>query len=401
MPFLLIVCLVTFSSVSFARTAEVTEINLWKQTPHGMRLLFNLSGPTTHTVFTLNSPDRLVIDLKETILKTEFKPTLNNQDFIQNVRIARRNKDDLRIVLDLNVPVLTKSFLAKVTAGRGGHQLTVDINPKAAQNSAISTIRSLSAKSILPIIPLGKKSSTPKEKIVVAIDAGHGGIDSGAVGPNGTYEKEVVLMIAKELATLINQTAGLSAVMIREGDYFLKLRRRIELAREHQADLFISIHADAYPENKQIQGASVYMLSNGGASSEAAQWVAEKENAADLLGGISLSDKDDLLASVLLDLSQAGTLEASALVGNEVINALKKSNKVHYSTIQRASFMVLRSPDIPSILVETAFLSNPLEEEKLNSVEFRLRIAHAIFEGIQNYFAQHSPLSQLVAQSEF
>ena len=240
--------------------------------------------------------------------------------------------------------------------------------------------------------------ATHQRDIVIAIDAGHGGIDSGALGPTGLQEKDVALAISKQLANLVAAEQGMKAVLIRNDDYFIKLHKRVELARRYQADLFISIHADAYPEDNNVQGTSVYMLSRRGASSEQAKWLAEKENAADLIGGITLNDKDDLLAQVLLDLSQASTLETSAYVAQQVFKALRKVSKTHSNRVQRAGFLVLRAPDIPSILVETGFISNPREEEKLSAPDYRRRLAAAIMEGIREYFADYPPPGTLLAR---
>ncbi|EDN66705.1 Cell wall hydrolase/autolysin [Beggiatoa sp. PS] len=304
------------------------------------------------------------------------------------------------MVLDLKVPVRTKSFLLK-PQGKEGHRLVVDINtlnaPERAvaentwfSNSKTETLQEHAEVKISQTAHVSQLSEHQRD-IVIAIDAGHGGIDSGALGPNGTQEKEVVLAIAKELAALVATERGMRALLIRNDDYFIKLRKRIELARRYQADLFISVHADAYPEDNNVQGSSVYMLSRLGVSSEQAKWLAEKENSADLIGGVTLNDKDDLLAQVLLDLSQAGTLEASAYVAQKVLKALGQVSKAHSRRVQRAGFMVLRSPDIPSILVETGFISNPQEEEKLSNPTYRRRIAAAILEGIRQYFADNAP----------
>ncbi|MDZ7737172.1 MAG: N-acetylmuramoyl-L-alanine amidase [Gammaproteobacteria bacterium] len=211
--------------------------------------------------------------------------------------------------------------------------------------------------------------------MIVAIDAGHGGEDPGAIGSRGTQEKEVVMEIASAAsADKVNRRSGMRAVLTRDGDYFLPLRRRIEIAREHQADLFISLHADAF-RDRRVHGSSVYVLSKRGASSEAARWLAEQENASDLIGGVSLEDKDDVLKSVLLDLSQTGTLEVSIDVAERLINGLSRTGKVHRRDVQSAGFLVLKAPDIPSVLVEAAFISNPDEERKLRDKVHQERLA--------------------------
>lgn len=400
--------LVMLSFSGLAEPVQIVDFHLGKPAQPQTRLIFNLSAPVTHNIFTLNSPYRLVIDLKNTQWANNPK-RLNNHPLIKNIRIALRNKEDLRVVVDLNQPIHTKSFLLKPD-NRHGHQLVVEMNTLTHPSYAFSLEQPAFASSfrapVAPIKPTDVTTTTkentaatskPKRDIIIAIDAGHGGIDPGAIGTKGTPEKEIVLAIAKELAMLIMKEPGFRAVLIRNGDYFIKLRDRIELARQYQADLFISIHADAYLGNEIVQGSSVYMLSRQGVSSEAARWLANKENAADLIGGISLSDKDELLASVLLDLSQASTLEASTHFGQKVLKALGKVSKNHFSQVQRAGFMVLRAPDIPSILIETGFISNPQEEQRLNHSEYRYQIATAILEGVRDYFNHYPPLSTLLA----
>ena len=328
-----------------AKPVQILDIHFWKPAPHHLRLIFELSAPVTHNIFTLKSPKRLVIDLKNTqLVKGLVSPP--NSALVTNIRSAPRNQDDLRVVLDLNVSVRSKSFLLQPD-NTNQHRLVIDINRFKYSESGLPSKKSSSKPSLhqaepqsqTPKHPFALKNASLGRDIIIAIDAGHGGIDSGTIGSGGTMEKEIALAIARELATLISKERGMRAVLIRNGDYFLKLRKRLSLARQYQADLFISLHADAYPNDSSVQGTSVYMLSRRGASSEAAKWLAEKENTADLIGGVSLSDKDDLLAQVLLDLSQAGTLEASAHVGQKVLKALRKVSRIHFKRVQRANFM--------------------------------------------------------------
>ena len=417
---LLTCLLIFFSFPCFAiGNAQLLNISIRPSTQQSVRLVFDLNAPVTHNIFALKTPYRLVVDLKNTQLTKSVKNIYGNQSLIKNVRTAVHDNKNLRVVLDLTASVHSKSFLSKPTF-QHGYQLVVEVNASTAALSPPLEVKPEARlsppsevkpetkfssylpppprpkwiTSLLPSFIRGQQEETVdnKRKIVIAIDAGHGGIDSGAVGQRGSLEKDVVLALAKELTTLLAQESKISPILIRSGDYFLQLRRRVELAREAQADLFVSLHADAYPEDNRVYGSSVYMLSQGGASNEAAQWLAEKENSADLIGGISLSDKESLLASVLLNLSQAGTLEASARIGDSILNALGRIGKNRYRTVQRASFMVLRSPDVPSVLVETAFISNPEEESRLNDPAYRLQVAQAIREGILNYFANHEPL---------
>lgn len=394
---------------AIASETQVFNMRMWQETPQTTRFVFDLSAPVIHSIFTLHTPDRLVIDFKNAVLKQPLSSPSQPHPLVKNIRSALRNEHDLRVVFDLQQPVRMKSFVLQ-PSGHYGHRLVLDIHPvqqvAAPNQSSLSAaampapprlVRPQITPSPTPPAPVYNTATSNRRDIIIAIDAGHGGMDPGAIGKNGTYEKTVVLAISRELAALINRERGMRAVLVRTGDYYLKLRQRIDIARQHQADLFLSIHADAYAD-KTARGASVYMLSRRGASSEAAKWLAEKENAADLVGGLSLNDKEDVLASVLLDLSQTGTLEASSHLGEAVLASLKKVGKPHHRKVQQAAFMVLRSPDIPSILIETAFISNPEEERKLNTVSYRRQIAQAILAGLHDYFAQHAPPGTVLAR---
>ncbi len=403
-----------------ATWAEVKILNMrWLETSQDkQQLVFDLSQPAQYKLFTLRAegekPHRVVIDFSDTEQVSDLIDVPSSIPMLKNLRSGKRNQGkDLRVVLDVAHPVHTRSFLLK-PSGRNGHRLIVTIaKPRhdLLPSAQIAQVNELPAQiqspspSLTPIystpltpIPL-PRSRSHKRQMIVAIDAGHGGIDPGAIGQRGSYEKNVVLAIARELAYLVRQDPDMGAAMIRNDDSYLKLRERIERARQYQADLFISIHADAYEKDApQIHGSSVYILSQRGASSEAARWLAEKENAADLLGGVSLNDKNDTLASILLDLSQTGTLEASGRLAQHVLSGLSDIGPVHHKKVQQAAFMVLRSPDIPSILIETAFISNPTEERKLNSKQYQRNIAKAIFQGIKNYVKHYPAPSTQVAQ---
>ena len=232
--------------------------------------------------------------------------------------------------------------------------------------------------------------------VVIAIDAGHGGEDVGAIGARGSYEKDIVMAVAHELASLINARRGMQAVLVRDGDYYIGLRKRTEIARMSQADLLISLHADAF-RDPRVAGSSVYVLSQNGASSEAARWLAESENDSDLIGGVALDDKDEVLRSVLIDLSQTASLDSSIEAAGEVLAALKKLGKVHKRKVEHAGFVVLKSPDVPSLLIEMAFISNPAEEKKLQDDVFRRRLATAIRDGVMNYFNDNAPPGTVLA----
>jgi N-acetylmuramoyl-L-alanine amidase len=235
--------------------------------------------------------------------------------------------------------------------------------------------------------------------VIVAIDAGHGGEDPGAIGANGTREKQVTLQIARTLARLVEKEPGMRPVLVRDGDYYIRLRKRIAIARKHKADLFVSIHADAF-RDKRVSGSSVYTLSHRGASSEAAKWLADKENSADLIGGIDLSENDNLLATVLLDMTQNATLEHSNAAASKVLANLKKVGAVHNRSVQKAGFVVLKSPDIPSMLVETAFISNPKEEKRLRNADHQAKLARAVLGGVKSYFASYPPPGSKLAGDE-
>jgi N-acetylmuramoyl-L-alanine amidase len=375
--------------VTIIQAANLENLRFWQQDPDTTRIMLDLSDAINYNIFTLTDPYRLVLDLKNTNLTGNIAPISPQHSILSNIRHANRNQQDLRIVFDLKLPIRTTSYLV-APDNQGGYRLLLDmkqLQPGVPRHTVI--IPQTEQKP-----PEPKKTITQKNQIVVVIDPGHGGIDPGAVGKKNTKEKDVVLAISTKLANLFAQYPEYKAVLTRKGDYYLNLRRRVEIAREYQADLFISIHADALPDNQTAYGSSVYILSRQGASSEAAQWLAQRENAADLIGGISLKDKDDLLASVLLDLSQEGTLEASTLLAQEVLQALTKVGKVHFKQVQRAAFMVLRAPDIPSILVETAFISTHSEESKLNDPNYQAQVAQALLQGIKNYFAKYSPLAR-------
>lgn len=386
-----------------AWAADIESIRL-SQSEQKTRLVFDLSDRTDFTIFLLKNPDRLVIDLKNT--KQSNVPTLPSliDTPIQNIRYAQQPQNSLRVVLDLTQSLSYTSQLLP-PSGQQAHRLVIDL---ANKNSTLSkpiksnkkVITTLSNKEIAkPTTIQARKINkpVPRRDIVIAIDAGHGGKDPGAIGKLGTKEKDIVLAIARKLAKLVNNEPGMRAYLTRKKDVFISLRQRIKRARIQKADMFISIHADAF-DRPSARGASVFVLSERGASSEAAQMLADKENAADLVGGISLEDKDDLLASVLLDLSQTASLEASLEVAQTVLFGLKRVGNTHKKQVESASFVVLKSPDIPSILVETAFISNPAEERKLRTKGHQNKLALAMMSGIRNYFLRNPPMGTQISQ---
>lgn len=370
-----------------AETISVSSVRLWGAPDH-TRLVFDVGGAIEHTVFSLSQPERLVIDIKNARLAGTL-PDAGEDRYVQGLRSGIRNGNELRVVLDLKQPVRPKSFVLQPTSDYG-HRLVLDLygDDKAAAQSGKPAPR-VSVDTDHAAVNL------PRD-IIVAIDAGHGGEDVGAIGPSGAYEKEVALAVARKLKGLVAAEPGMQAVMTREGDYFVPLRKRMEIARQHKADIFISIHADAF-RDARVQGASVYTISSRGASSEAARRLAERENASDLVGGVSLDDKDDLLASVLLDLSQTATRQASMEAADLVYRQLKAIGKVHGPRPQQAGFMVLKAPDVPSLLVESSYISNPTEERKLKDPRHQERLAAAILTGVRGYFQNSPPPGTLLA----
>lgn len=377
-------CMLWMAGTCWAEPVQVLGVRVWNA-PDNTRVVFDVSGPVAHELFTLSGPDRVVIDLRDARFKSSAaKPVSEGR--IRALRSAVRNDKDLRLVLDLANKGRPRSFLLKPN-GEYGHRLVVDIydanTPKKANNQQ----------------PVKTLAAAPQAReLVVAIDAGHGGEDPGARGRNGTREKDVVLEIARKLAALVDKEPGMRAYLVRDGDYFIRLRDRMKKAREQRADLFVSIHADAF-RDQRAHGSSVYVLSERGATSEMARLLADQENESDLVGGVSLNDKDDLLKTVLLDLSQAASIEASMSVGDNVLGELKKIGQVHKHRVQQAGFMVLKSPDVPSILVETAFISNPAEERKLRDAHHQQRLAQAVMTGIRNYFRTNPPPGTVMASN--
>jgi N-acetylmuramoyl-L-alanine amidase len=306
---------------------------------------------------------------------------------VKEVRMARRPNGELRVVLDLIRPMRAKSFLATPN-DRYGYRLVVDLGGPAAAMAATGAAAA----------PIKAEHARPEARdLIIAIDAGHGGEDPGAIGMHGTREKDVTLAIARALERSVDAEPGMRAVLTRDGDYFVPLRDRMRRARAQQADLFVSIHADSI-RDRAVDGSSVYILSQRGATNEAARWLAERENAADLIGGVSLEDKGDLLASVLLDLSQTASLSASETAAEHVLHQLNLVGEVRKPLVQQAGFMVLKSPDIPSMLIETAYISNPAEEQRLRGVAHQAKLAAAIHQGLREYFYADPPAGSRIAQ---
>jgi N-acetylmuramoyl-L-alanine amidase len=367
-----------------AKQSEINSLRVWSAPDH-VRLVFDADDQIDHRIFTLKNPDRLLLDLENTTLTDHLPDPSKENKIIKGMRTAVRNKQDVRVVFDLTSPVKPKSFLLKPNR-EYGHRLVVDLYDEKSKGFQRKE-------------PVKTEIANGQRDVIIAVDPGHGGEDPGARGRRGTCEKDVVLAIGRQLAAMINQQKGMHAVLTRDGDYYLGLRKRIAKAREQQADLFVSIHADAF-DDSSVTGSSVYTLSRRGASSEAARWLAERENSADLVGGVSLDDKDDMLASVLLDLSQIGTLQASSEAADRVLKQLKTLGKTHKRRVQQAGFVVLKSPDIPSMLVETAFITNPAEERRLRNPAHQREIAGALMKGISDYFKFQPPPGTWLAANQ-
>ncbi len=339
------------------------------------RLVFDVSGPLDYKLFEIGNPDRVVLDIRGAAFSPGFV-TPAGKGLLKSLRTGKQGKGDARVVLDLAAGAHPKSFVLPPPDARSGYKLIVDLYPKSKGQR--ETVKSASALVAKP------------RNVVIALDPGHGGVDPGATGSSGTHEKEITLAVARELKTLIDKQPGMSAVLTRDGDSFIPLKDRYQIARNAKADLFVSIHADAFASG-DARGSSVWVLSSRGATSEAAHWLADRENRADLVGGVSLDDKDNTLAAVLLDLSQGATLEASGAVADQVLHALGRIGPTHRGYVEKANFVVLRSPDVPSILVETAFITNPAEEKRLSNPAQREKLANAILEGVRSYFHAAPP----------
>ncbi|MBI3576019.1 MAG: N-acetylmuramoyl-L-alanine amidase, partial [Gammaproteobacteria bacterium] len=371
------------AAVAGAEPVSVQHLRVWRAPDH-TRLVFDVSGPVEHRLFMLQNPDRLVVDIDNARLAEPLKD-VDTGPLVGAVRVGQPEAGPLRIVIELKAEARPRSFILK-PAGPYGHRLVIDLyDVKAAQEEAVEAKEDTKAPSLpkrtAPVPPVARDR-------VVAIDAGHGGEDPGASGRRyRTHEKDVTLAIARELAKLVAREPGMRPLLIRDGDYYVGLLQRFEKARRQRADVFVSIHADAVP-GRSAHGSSVYALSEKGATSAMARFLADSENASDLIGGVSLSDKDDMLKRVLVDLSHNKTMQDSLSLGEDVLAELRRVGPVHLRHVAQAGFAVLKSPDVPSVLVETAFISNPSEEKKLRTPAFQRQLAAGIFRGIKRHLAR-------------
>jgi N-acetylmuramoyl-L-alanine amidase len=440
---------------------EVKGVRVWAE-PDNTRVVLDLSGSAPHTLAVLQHPDRVIVDLPAARVANGARVVPSGVGAVEHIRVADGPRGALRLVIDLLHPIRAKSFLVQpnsrygyrlvidlgamgssvasgavrppgvgvrqagsptVAAGpsrpsgpsglSGLSGLPRASGPSAAAGASARTGSPDAGSPVEPAeaaetaYPAAARSGANPVKVahrrpeardlIIAVDAGHGGDDPGAIGKNGTQEKDVVLAIARALKKSIDLEPGMRAVLTRDGDYFVPLRDRMRRARAQQADLFVSIHADSV-RDRSVDGSSVYILSQRGATDEASRWLAERENASDLIGGVSLEDKGDVLASVLLDLSQSASLTASHAAAEEVLRQLTQVGEVRKPQVQEARFMVLKSPDIPSMLVETAYISNPQEEQRLRGAAHQAKLAGAIHQGVRAYFYSDPPAGTRIAQ---
>ena len=353
------------------------------------RVVFDLSAPVDYNLFSLRQPDRVVLDFKGVRFKTELKNGFRRNRRVAGIRQAKRSSERYRIVFDMVGQARARSFLL-APHGRRGHRLVVDFGRTEQVKAKTGRVS--------PVPGASKPEPTGRLRdVVVAIDAGHGGADPGAIGRRSkTREKDITLAIARKLAAELRRRPGIRSILVRDGDYFVPLRRRTAIARKARADLFVSIHADAFRRPK-VRGASAYVLSWRGASSEAARWLAERENAADRAGGLNLDRHEPMVRSAMVDMSRKGTDRLSNVVANRVLRELKSKVRVHGEQVHRAGFAVLKTRNIPAVLIETAFLSNPTDEKLLRDGRYQRRIARAIADGVEAFFKHQAPVGTRLA----
>ena len=424
---LLLTAMLLLSNWSWSATT-ISATRVWPAQDY-TRITLESAAPLQFQLLALKNPDRLALDIDGINVNAALEELSNkiggNDPYVKSVRVGRFKQGTVRLVFDLKADVKPEVFTLRPVA-EYGHRLVMDIYPAqstdplitlleknqaapaaaAGATSAPTTAGTTKAPEVLPAPdaarpptpanPPNAASNTtarPARTIIVAIDAGHGGEDPGAKGRRGTHEKDVTLAIARRLKEVIDREPNMRGVLTRDGDYFIPLQGRVQKARRLNADLFVSVHADSFIR-PDARGSSVFALSEHGATSVAARWLAKKENEADLIGGVNLDVADPYLKQTLLDLSQTATINDSLKLARAVLDNLGKINTLHKGTVEQAGFAVLKSPDIPSILVETAFISNPAEEQKLTDDGYQQKLAEAIFSGIKNYFAKNPALSR-------
>jgi N-acetylmuramoyl-L-alanine amidase len=416
----MVASLIAAVNLAWGSSAELRGVHV-SATASGTQVTLDLSASASEKLFTLDHPERAVVDLGHTRLGHSTRLPLG-AGVVSGFRIGTQPGGTLRFVMQLKSAAPTRAAWIQ-TPGVRGRQLVITLGGTTLQSAAAGATalpaaaafssataaspNAMAAESIdstptaTPTAKIVRAAHAPIDSgrdVVVAVDAGHGGQDPGAIGHGGTREKDVTLAIARKLAERLNGEPGIRAILTRDRDEFLVLRDRIGRARIAKADMFISIHADSIA-NREVSGASVYVLSEHGATSEAARWLADRENAADLMGGVKLDDKDKQLASVLLDLSQSANISASMTAAQRVLGSLDAVGQVRKSQVQQAGFVVLKSPDIPSMLVETAYISNPQEELNLRNTRRQAALAEAIFDGLHAYFENYPPVGTRFAQA--
>jgi N-acetylmuramoyl-L-alanine amidase len=384
-----IILIINFYSFCLADSVvNIHSVRIWPA-PDSIRIVFDLSSPVNYKIYSLTNPIRIAVDFNNAKLNTKLVTDLQKAPKLAAIKQIRTGiqPNAVRVVFELEKSVVINSFILKPNE-RYGHRLILDLESKEKQEilalfdldidkkEKLNTYTSSSIIEPITVLP---------KKLIIAIDAGHGGEDPGAIGPYGTEEKAVVLELAKALQEVINSTKDKKSFLIRNGDYYVSLRDRRLKARKYKADLFISIHADAV-SNSKADGASVFVLSEKGASSAAARWLAESENRSDMLGGVRVDRKNEALASVLLDLSQTANYHASLDVAKSILFSMQKTVPLHKNSVEHAGFAVLKAPDVPSVLVEAGFISNPSTELKLKNKSYQQKIVKSILNGIDQYF---------------
>ncbi|MBK7024322.1 MAG: N-acetylmuramoyl-L-alanine amidase [Sulfuritalea sp.] len=402
--------LVTKVGAGATATGSILAVRVWPARDY-TRVTLEHDQPIRYSHLLVKDPERLVVDLEgvefNSVLQMLPSKILESDPYIKLIRAGRNKPGVVRLVIELKAEVRPQVF-SLLPVGEYGHRLVLDLHPLEPVDPLLALLEKSGEAPLKAESGLGSKpAEKPAEKatgkpetrpevarlITIVLDPGHGGEDPGAIGRGGSHEKNVTLSVARRLKEKIDATPNMRSVLTRDGDYFIPLNQRVQKARRVQADLFVSVHADAFIK-PTARGSSVFVLSENGASSSAARWLADKENSADLVGGVNLGVRDPYLARTLLDLSQTATINDSLKLGKDVLGELGRINTLHKAHVEQAGFAVLKAPDIPSILIETAFISNPEEEKRLNDEAYQDRMAEAILKGIRRYFAKNPPLAK-------
>lgn len=414
----LLVAVAPVARSAASRQPSILAVRIWPAADY-TRVTLEHDAPLKFTHFTVDNPDRLVVDIEgvefNSVLDSLARKVATDDPYIKLLRAGRYKPGVVRLVMELKTPVAPQVFMLK-PVGEYGHRLVLDVYPVAPVDPMLSLLEGrkdavepmrVEPEAHPPETVAARKSEPPPEGpeirtskksgkpvvdrlVTVTLDPGHGGEDPGAVGKGGTQEKLVTLAVARRLKTRLDAEPNMRAVLTRDSDFFVPLHMRVQKARGVRADLFVSIHADAWIK-PDARGSSVFVLSERGASSSAARWLAQRENEADLIGGVNLDVKDPFLARTLLDLSQTATINDSLKLGKYVLGELGGINTLHKANVEQAGFAVLKAPDIPSILIETAFISNPEEERRLTDEAYQDKLADAIVRGIRQYFVKNPP----------